>query len=104
MRGRDGIEVEARSAWLITFRDGEQASLTLYQSKQEALGSRRVVGVGPGSSAWKACDRDPGIRICRNCRGIGGVRRPFSRSEDAKPDEIRLTVSPSTTPARWSAG
>jgi ketosteroid isomerase-like protein len=37
MRGRDGIAVEARSAWLITFRDGEQASLTLYQSKQEAL-------------------------------------------------------------------
>ncbi len=37
MRGRDGIEVEARSAWLITFRDGQQASLTLYQSKGEAL-------------------------------------------------------------------
>ena len=37
MRGRDGIEVEARSAWLITFRDGQQASLTLYQSKEEAL-------------------------------------------------------------------
>ena len=37
LRGRDGIEVEARSAWLITFRDGKQTSLTLYQSKQEAL-------------------------------------------------------------------
>jgi ketosteroid isomerase-like protein len=37
MRGRDGIEVQARSAWLITFRDGEQTSLTLYQTKQEAL-------------------------------------------------------------------
>jgi ketosteroid isomerase-like protein len=37
LRGRDGIEVEARSAWLITFRDGEQTSLTLYQSKQDAL-------------------------------------------------------------------
>ncbi len=36
-RGRDGIEVEARSAWLIKFRDGKQTSLTLYQSKQEAL-------------------------------------------------------------------
>ena len=36
-RGRDGIEVEARSAWLITFRDGKQTSLTLYQSKQDAL-------------------------------------------------------------------
>ena len=36
-RGREGIEVEARSAWLITFRDGKQTSLTLYQTKQEAL-------------------------------------------------------------------
>ena len=37
MRGRDGIEVEARSAWLITIRDGRQTSLTLYQTKQDAL-------------------------------------------------------------------
>jgi ketosteroid isomerase-like protein len=37
LRGRDGIEVQARSAWLITIRDGEQTSLTLYQAKQEAL-------------------------------------------------------------------
>jgi ketosteroid isomerase-like protein len=37
LRGRDGIEVQARSAWLITFRDGEQTSLTLYQTKQDAL-------------------------------------------------------------------
>ena len=36
-RGRDGIEVEARSAWLVTFQDGEQTSLTLYQTKREAL-------------------------------------------------------------------
>jgi ketosteroid isomerase-like protein len=37
VRGRDGIEAEARSAWLIGFRDGEQTWLTLYQTKQEAL-------------------------------------------------------------------
>ena len=37
MRGRDGIEVEARSAWLITSREGQQTSLTLYQTKQDAL-------------------------------------------------------------------
>jgi ketosteroid isomerase-like protein len=37
LRGRDGIEVQARSAWLIRFRDGKQSSLTLYQTKQEAL-------------------------------------------------------------------
>lgn len=37
LRGRDGIEVQARSAWLITFRDGRQSSLTLYQTKNDAL-------------------------------------------------------------------
>ena len=37
MRGRDGIEVQARSTWLITIRDGETTSLTLYQTRQEAL-------------------------------------------------------------------
>jgi ketosteroid isomerase-like protein len=36
-RGRDGIEVQARSAWLIAIRDGETTSFTLYQTKQEAL-------------------------------------------------------------------
>ena len=37
VRGRDGLEVTARSAWLITLRNGRQTSLTLYQSKAEAL-------------------------------------------------------------------
>jgi hypothetical protein len=37
LRGRDGIEVQAQSTLLITIRDGETASLTLYQTKQEAL-------------------------------------------------------------------
>jgi len=37
MQGRDGIKVQARSAWLITIKDGMQTSLTLYQTKQEAL-------------------------------------------------------------------
>ena len=36
-RGRDGIEVQARSAWLIAIRDGETTSFTMYQTKQEAL-------------------------------------------------------------------
>jgi ketosteroid isomerase-like protein len=44
LRGRDDIEVEARSAWLVTFRDGEQTSLTLYQTKQEALEAARLSG------------------------------------------------------------
>jgi ketosteroid isomerase-like protein len=37
LRGRDGIEVQARSTWLHEFRDGVQTSLSLYQTKQEAL-------------------------------------------------------------------
>jgi ketosteroid isomerase-like protein len=37
LRGRDGIEVQARSAWLITYRDGEVTSFTPYQTRQEAL-------------------------------------------------------------------
>jgi ketosteroid isomerase-like protein len=36
-RGRDGVRVLARSAWLVTIRDGQQTSLTLYQTKEEAL-------------------------------------------------------------------
>ncbi len=37
LRGRDGIEVQARSAWVFTIEDGQITSLTLYQTKQEAL-------------------------------------------------------------------
>jgi hypothetical protein len=37
LRGRDGIEVQARIAWLITIRDGKTTSLTLYQTKGKAL-------------------------------------------------------------------
>ncbi len=37
LEGRDGIEVQARRAWLVTFRDGKQTSLTLHQTKREAL-------------------------------------------------------------------
>ena len=37
VRGRDGIEAQARSAWIIRFREGEQTRLTLYQTREEAL-------------------------------------------------------------------
>ena len=37
LRGRDGIQVQTRTAWLITIRDGQVTSFTLYQTKQEAL-------------------------------------------------------------------
>ena len=37
LRGRDGIEVEARSAWLNTIRNGKTTSLTLYQTREDAL-------------------------------------------------------------------
>jgi ketosteroid isomerase-like protein len=42
LRGRDGIETQARSAWVVTFLDGRQTSLTLYQTKQEALEAARL--------------------------------------------------------------
>ena len=35
--GRNGVEVQAGSSWLITLRDGQQTSLTLQQTKHEAL-------------------------------------------------------------------
>jgi ketosteroid isomerase-like protein len=36
-RGRDGIEVQARGAWLGTIRDGLIVRICLYQQVQEAL-------------------------------------------------------------------
>ena len=42
VRGRDGIETQARSAWLISIQDGMQTSLTMYQTKQEALEAARL--------------------------------------------------------------
>jgi ketosteroid isomerase-like protein len=42
LRGRDGVEVDARSAWLVTFRDGQQVSLTLFQTKRDALEAARL--------------------------------------------------------------
>ncbi len=37
LRGRDGIEVQARTTWLFTLRHGKIERLCLYQDKQEAL-------------------------------------------------------------------
>ena len=37
LRGHNGVEVTARSAWIITFQNGRQTSLTLYQSQADAL-------------------------------------------------------------------
>ena len=36
-RGRDGIEVTARTTWLVTFHEGRIERICLYQDKQEAL-------------------------------------------------------------------
>jgi ketosteroid isomerase-like protein len=70
LRGRDSIETQARSAWVTTFRDGQQTSLTLYQTKQEALEAaglsewrcrcrRRCRSRPPGSSASTSASRNP---------------------------------------------
>jgi ketosteroid isomerase-like protein len=37
LRGRDGIEVQARGTWLCTIRDGLIVRICLYQELQEAL-------------------------------------------------------------------
>jgi ketosteroid isomerase-like protein len=50
MRGRDGIEVHARSAFLITCHSGRQTSLTLHQTRQEALEAARSPGSRGGSA------------------------------------------------------
>jgi ketosteroid isomerase-like protein len=36
-RGREGIEVRARAAWVWTIREGQIARLCFYQERQEAL-------------------------------------------------------------------
>jgi uncharacterized protein len=41
MRGRDGIETIARSAFVFEVRDGQVVSLCLYQATSEALQARR---------------------------------------------------------------
>ena len=37
LRGRDGIEVQARAAWVWTIRGGTITHVTFYQERQEAL-------------------------------------------------------------------
>jgi ketosteroid isomerase-like protein len=37
LRGRDGIEVQARTTWLFTIRNGKIERVCLYQEQQEAL-------------------------------------------------------------------
>jgi ketosteroid isomerase-like protein len=59
-RGRDGIVVPARSTFLITIRDGEQTSLTLYQTRQEALEAAHAAARGPGATLrrlWRSLRR-----------------------------------------------
>jgi ketosteroid isomerase-like protein len=59
LRGRDGIEVEARSAWLITIEDRRTTSLTLYQTKQVAL---EAAGTGEQAKHWSASGRPQPLR------------------------------------------
>ena len=36
-KGRDGIEVQARAAWVWTIRDGSVERVCFYQERQQAL-------------------------------------------------------------------
>ena len=44
VRGRDGIEAAARTAFVLTVRDGALARMVMYQGRQEAL---EAVGLAP---------------------------------------------------------
>src|SRR5262245_26286931 len=114
MRGRDGIQTQARSAWLVTFRDGEQTSLTLYQTKQEALEaavlSENVELSLQLNDAWNRRDVDAVLALWdlegmwypaleevtegRTYRGHAGIRQyyedlaEFSRQSDAEFPEV----------------
>jgi hypothetical protein len=44
VRGRDGIEAQARTTWLFTVRNGKLERGSLYQNKQEALAAARLAG------------------------------------------------------------
>jgi ketosteroid isomerase-like protein len=113
-RGRDGIEVRARSAWLVTISDGVQTSLTLYQTKQEALEaavlSENVELSLHLNDAWNRRDVDAvvalwdpegvwypaleGVTEGRTYRGHAGIRRyyedlaEFSGQSDAEFPEV----------------
>jgi len=56
--GRDGIEVEARSTWLCTIRDGLIVRICLCQEREEALEAAGLPDFGRGSSkdacAWSS--------------------------------------------------
>ncbi|MEK6327093.1 MAG: nuclear transport factor 2 family protein [Actinomycetota bacterium] len=43
VRGRDGIEVQARTTWLFTIRNGKIERICLYQERQEALEAAGVL-------------------------------------------------------------
>jgi ketosteroid isomerase-like protein len=114
LRGRDGIEVRARSAWLIRIRDGEQTSLTLYQTKEEALEaaalSENVELSLELNDAWNRRDVDAvvalwdpegvwypaleGVTEGRTYRGHAGIRQyfedlaEFSGQSDAEFPEV----------------
>jgi uncharacterized protein len=46
VRGRDGIETVARSAFVFEVRDGQVVSVCLYQETPEALAARRPLASG----------------------------------------------------------
>jgi ketosteroid isomerase-like protein len=63
--GRDGIVVQARSTFLIRIRDGEQTSLTLYQTKEEALEAAEAAATGAAATLrrlWRSLRRS-GTRL-----------------------------------------
>lgn len=57
LKGRDGIEVQARGAWVWTFRDGAVARIRLYQELEEALDAARCGQPNTEAPAARARER-----------------------------------------------
>ena len=85
LRGRDGIEVQARGTWLCTIRDGLIVRICLYQEVRGSPRSRRAAGVGErrgycaGDVAGERGDR---ARRSYEAFARGGLDRTWSTSTD----------------------
>ena len=72
LRGRDGIEVIARSTFVYTVENGQITRLRMFQEQSEALEAGRAVGVGDvggergdcAEALWCPGRRRPGWRPC----------------------------------------
>jgi ketosteroid isomerase-like protein len=82
LRGRDGIEVQARSAWLITLQDGQTTSFTLYQTKQEAF---EAAGLRESAPRFCFCAKSRSVRMALQLVKCPGWRAYINRAQVLPP-------------------